>query len=333
MNEVLPQPAPKQGGTNLKKGILYGIAMIILVGLQPIIANARNMTELDAFLFATMTCIVQSAMFLPVMLVERKKLRNGLAIPETKDMASRLLHGWKRNKKLLVYIGINFGIAQILFFVAYELAGEINGALAQKSTIVFSLLFGFMVNKERITRMQVALSGALLFGLMVAITQGSFNLLELNAGTVVMMITAALWMLAHAITKRALDRHECTPVQLVFVRNGLSGMILFTAYLLFFPFVNLAYLLEMSNIASYVAMGIVYGLDLFCWYKVLGYVGVSKAGALASPTPIATAIFALLIGKMITMYHVIGMAIIIVSIFFIFKEKEKRPVEITRRVK
>ncbi|MHA1679449.1 MAG: DMT family transporter [Promethearchaeota archaeon] len=307
----------------MKKGLAYGVVMVFLVGLQPVISTQRNQAELDPWIFATMTCLIECLIFFPLVLQERKNIRKLVAIPEKAALVEPLLHGWKKNLKLLVYIGINFGVAQILFFLAFDLAGEINGALAQKTSVIFSLLFGFLVNKEKVTKLQIAFSGFLLFGLVLAITQGQFNLLEINLGVLVMMVTAAMWMLAHSITKPMLDRHESTPRQLVFVRNGLSGLILFVTYLFVFPVSNLAYLLEPENIVYFVAMGFVYGFDLFCWYKVLYYLGVSKAGIVGSPTPIATAFFMMFLGKFFTIFHFVGMVIIITSIYFIIREKDR----------
>ena len=48
--------------TRTKKGLLFGGLGIIIVGFQPIVANARPQS-LDAFIFAAMTCLVEAIMF------------------------------------------------------------------------------------------------------------------------------------------------------------------------------------------------------------------------------------------------------------------------------
>jgi drug/metabolite transporter (DMT)-like permease len=71
-------------------------------------------------------------------------------------------------------------------------------------------------------------------------------------------------------------------------------------------------------------MGAAYGAGLYCWYKTLSYLDVSKATILFSPTPIITAIFAMLfLGELFTIFHLIGLIIIIVSIVIIVKQKEE----------
>ncbi|GAF70892.1 unnamed protein product, partial [marine sediment metagenome] len=72
----------------------------------------------------------------------------------------------------------------------------------------------------------------------------------------------------------------------------------------------------------FIVMGTVYGLGLFCWYKTLSYLDVSNATIVLSPTPIVTAIFAtLILGAVITIFHLIGSAIVILSIVIIVKQK------------
>ena len=312
----------------LKQGLFYGIIIVILVGIQPIIANTRP-SELDSYIFAAMTCIVEALIFFPVMLIERrnfKSLKKGN--PEEDIALDSRLHGWKRHKPLLLYIGINFAVAQILFFVGYELAGSINGALAQKTTVIFGLLFGYLINKEHVDKIQVLFSFILLSGLTLAITEGSFNLLEFNLGVLVLLITTTLWMLAHAFTKPILDKNESTSVQLVFIRNGISGIILFSSYFLFYFLIQPVFLPEKINLFSkpinilyFLAMGVVYGFDLFCWYKLLELIGVSKGSVIVSPTPIVTAFFAIFIGEIFTIFHLVGLVIIIVSIYVIVRKK------------
>jgi len=307
---------------NLKKGLTYGVVLVFLVGLQPIIANARP-PELDSYIFAAMTCIIETIIFFPIIMIERRNFKISKEKDPNKTIEiESLLNGWKKHKLFLIYLGINFGVAQILFFLSYELAGAINGSLAQKTTVIFALLFGYIINKEPIKKYQVLFSFLLLFGVTLAITQGSFNLLEFNLGVILMLITAAIWMLGHAITKTVLDKNEATPIQLVFSRNTLSGIILFSTYFLFFPIENFNLLFNPINIFYFLAMGAVYSADLYCWYKLLTYLDVSKGSVLTSPTPIVTAFFAIFLGEIFTGFHLIGLFIIIISIYFIVREKK-----------
>ena len=306
---------------NYKKGIFFGIFEITLVGLEPIIANSRP-DVLDPYFFAATTCLVQAFLFLPLMLIERKKIKSSIEVNSTKpDENTNLLNGWKNNKLLFIYIGFNFGIAQILFFIGYSLAGAINGSITQKSIIIFALLFGFLINKEKISKTQVIFSFVLLFGLILAVTQGSFNLLEFNMGVLILIVMAILWMIAHALTKPIFDKKESTSIFVVFLRSTISGAALISTYFIFYPIENLQLLFNSENQLFILIMGCVYGFALFFWYKVLGYLGTSKGTAVTSPTPIITALFAtIILGEVFTIFHLIGSAIVILSIIIIVKK-------------
>ena len=101
--------------------------------------------------------------FFPLMLVERKRIRSNYRknLFNSSEIYS-LLYGYKKNKLLLIYLGINFAIAQILFFLAYQIAGAINGSLAQQTTIIFALLFGFLIIHEKVSKIQILFSFILL---------------------------------------------------------------------------------------------------------------------------------------------------------------------------
>jgi len=306
---------------NLKKGIIFGILGAFLIGLQPVVANARPMI-LNAFIFAAMTMIVEATLFLPLLIIERKKIRenytnNSIDIEELNS----LLNGYKRNKVILIFVGFSFGFGMFLFFLGYEIAGSINGSLAQKSALIFSLLFGFLILHEKITKKQILFSLLLFFGLLIAVTQGSFNLLEFNAGVLIIILLACLWVFTHTISKPILDRKEATAIQMVCIRNALGGLILIATYFLFFSTEYLFIFSDPMNYFWFITMGIVYGSGLFCWYKTLSYLDISKASILVSPTPIITAIFAvMLLGENFTLFQLIGTCIVMFSIYMIVRE-------------
>ncbi len=308
---------------NYVKGIIFGIFSLFLVSLQPIVALSRP-SVLDVYIFAAMTCIVETIIFFPLVLMERQKLKSRIEIePSKSDEMYLLLNGWKGNKKTLLYIGINFGIAQILFFVAYELAGAINGSLAQQTTLIFALIFGFLINHEKISKTQILFSFLLLFGLTLAVTQGNFNLLEINIGVGILMLTTMLWMLAHSITKPMFDQKKITPIQFSFIRYLLSGLFLITIYFIFFPLANISLLFDPVNVLFFIMIGVLYGFDVLFWYKSLEHIEMSKASVIVSPMPILVAFFAFIIlGESFTIFHLIGTIIIIFSITMIVRTKE-----------
>ena len=310
---------------NLKKGILCGVIGALLIGLQPIIAESRP-SEIDPFIFAAITALIEALIFFPIYIIERyriHKLNNKNQID--KETHDSLLNGWKKkgNLKLIFIIGVSFSAVPVLLFIGFDLAGSINSSLALKSEIIFTLLFGYLILKEeKISKIQILFCIFLFFGLIIAITQGSFNLLEFNIGVIIIVVNTALFSLIHTITKSAFDRNELFPTQVVFIRNLFSGTILFLIYLIIFPKENLLLLLDINNFIFFLFMSVDYGFSLLLWYKTLSYIQIGKAGIINSLTPIITSFFAIiLLGNVFTIFHLIGTAIIIISIIMIVREK------------
>jgi len=312
---------------NLKKGIICGLIAVFLIGMQPVIAISRP-SIIDPYIFAAITALLEALIFLPIFMVEIRRLNNSSKNnPSEENRINSLLNGWKKKKniKLLIVITLTFSVIPVLLYIGYDLAEPINSSLALKSEIVFALLFGHLILKEeRISKIQILFCILLVIGLVIAITEGSFNLLEFNIGVVILLISVALFTLVHAFTKSAFDRNELFPTQVGFIRNLCSGIILTLVYLVIFPKENFLLLLDFDNFIFFMLMGLDYGFSLFFWYKTISYIQIGKAGIINSLTPIVSAFFSVIfLGKTFTIFHLIGTIIIIISIIMIVREKGK----------
>ncbi len=314
---------------NIKKGLVTGFLGIIFVGLQPIIALSRP-EAVDAYISAAMTCLVETMIFFPIMVIEFKFMNSNLQNRNKhvdKNNTVHFLRGWKKNIWLLIGIGLLFALNQILFFVGYDMAGAINGSLTQKTTVFFGIIFGYLILKERVTKLQILFSLILFLGLVIAITQFSFSFANLNfeiiLGVLILLLITCLWMVGHTLTKPIFSKHEATPIQMVFIRNFISGIVLLSTYLIIFT-PDLRIFIDPVNMQFFIVMGTVYGAGLICWYKTLSYLEVSKATTLFAPTPITAAIFAtLFLGENFTFAHLVGTIIIIISIVVIVNQKKE----------
>lgn len=316
---------------NTKKGLITGCIGIIFVGLQPIVALSRP-SAIDAYLSGAMTCFIEAMIFFPIMLFElrfmnlnKQKMNN----QTNENNRFHFLRNWKKNLWLLIFIGLLFGLNQVLFFVGYDMAGAINGSLTQKTTVFFGIILGYLILKERITKIQIIFSCVLFFGLTISITQ-FFNLLDISntilMGVGILLLITFLWMVGHTLTKPMFTRNEATPIQMVFIRNFISAVILISTYLIFFtPDLNL--FIEPANLFFFLTMGAVYGSGLVCWYFTLSYLDVSKATIIFAPTPISAAIFAtIILGENFTIFHLLGTALIILSIVIIMNQKDNNKI-------
>ena len=186
------------------------------------------------------------------------------------------------------------------------------------------MLLGYLILKEKITKLQLIFSIVLFFGLTIGITQ-FFSLVKFDItiliGVVILLAISFLWMLGHTLTKPIFNKKEATPIQMVFIRNLLSGFILIFTYLIFFP-IDYKMWLDPDSLFFFLIMGTVYGSGLVCWYKTLSYLDISKATIIFAPTPIISAILAsFILGESFTIYHLIGIFLVIVSIIVIVNQK------------
>ncbi|MFX1388315.1 MAG: DMT family transporter [Promethearchaeota archaeon] len=310
---------------NTKKGLITGLIGIIFVGLQPIIAILRP-DPVDAYLSGAMTCLVEAMIFFPIMLIEFKLMNSNKQKinHESESNRAHFLKGWRNNIWLLIFIGMIFGLNQVLFFIGYSYAGAINGSLTQKTSVFFGIILGFLILKERITKLQIIFSIVLFLGLAISITQ-FFTLLDFSStiliGVGILLLITCLWMVGHTLTKSIFNRNEATPIQMVFIRNIISGVILIFTYIIFF-IPDLSIFIEPGNLLFFLAMGTVYGAGLVCWYLTLSFLDVSKATIVFAPTPITSAIFAtIILGEIFSIAHLVGTILIIISIIIIINQK------------
>jgi len=313
---------------NTKKGLITGFFGVIFVGLQPIIAISRPST-VDAYLSGAMTCLVEALIFFPIMLIEFRILNSSNQIVDKqlkKVNKVHILGDWKKNLWLLIAIGLIFGVNQVFFFIGYDMAGAINGSLAQKTTVFFSIILGYLILKERITKLQFFFSILLFLGLAISITQ-FFTLIDINLtiliGVGIILLISLMWIFGHTLTKPMFSRNEATPIQMVFIRNSISAIVLISTYLIIFT-PDLSIFSDSANFIFFLTMGSVYGSGLICWYLTLSFLDVSKATTIFAPTPIASAIFAsFILGESFTIAHFLGTILILVSIVMIMNEKKR----------
>ncbi|MFX1374196.1 MAG: DMT family transporter [Promethearchaeota archaeon] len=310
---------------NLKKGITFGSFGVVLIGLQPVISNARP-SILDPFIFAAATALIEALIFLPLYILKRRRLIQNKNNEFDPQIIESLLNGWKKKKtiNLLVMICLIFSVIPVLLYIGFEIAGAINSSLTLKSEVVFALIFGVIILKEKmISKVQIIFCIILYFGLILAITRASFNLLEFNMGVIILTISVAIFTFVHTLTKFGLNRNELFPTQIVFIRTLVSGLILFIFYICLFPVENLLLILDIENFIFILIMAVDYSLGLFLWYTTLTYLEIGKASTINSLTPIISAFFSwIILGEIFTIFHLVGTLIIIFSIYIIVKEKK-----------
>ena len=129
---------------NLKKGLIFGIICVFLIGFQPIISTLRP-TIIDTYSFSTITVVFMAIIFFPIFIVERYKLKS-LMKNESNVRTEALLNGWKkkRNVKLFIAIGIAFSIVPILLILGFLTINTCNFELKKAIVLGYSLFVYLM---------------------------------------------------------------------------------------------------------------------------------------------------------------------------------------------
>ena len=198
--------------------------------------------------------------------------------------------------------------------------------LALKTTAIFGLLYGYLLLKERITKIQVVFSLVLFFGIILAVTDGGFSVLELNFGVILILICAALWMVVHTCTKPYLSNEIATSSGLVLARNSISAVVLIGSYVLIFGD-QISVIFEPESAVLYILMGLIYGINLYCWYKMLKFLDVYFTTIIITPQIIVTVIFAIIFDPNETfspIFHTLGIVLIIGSIIIINQQAKRK---------
>ncbi|MHA1792255.1 MAG: DMT family transporter [Promethearchaeota archaeon] len=301
-----------------QKGIVFGILTLVVTSLQPIISKSRPQF-LDPYYYSFTTMLFEFLMFFLLMSIEDhfKRQKQGL------DRPSRQRPPIRSILPRLILISMIFAFALPLFYLGFDLTEAVTGMLMIKSSIIFSLIYGSLFLKERITPVQVIFSIILIFGLLLSLTEGSFSSIVFDLGALLLIIVPLMWTIGHGLTKPLLDSNQVQGNQVILVRNGLGAIVLFGLYIAFFPFSNLSWIFMPNLLGSSLLMAITYGLGHFCWYITLTNLPISKAMIIVAPTPITTGLLGwLLLSEPFGIFDILGTLIVLLSISVIMREKK-----------
>lgn len=287
-----------------------GTTLAVLAALISGIAipvNKLFVVNLDPTVFTAVRALIIGLIFLAISFYTEKSL------PRPKK---------KRNWKHLAAIAIVGGAAAfLLFFTGLQLTTAGRGAFIHKMLPFFVAIFAFLFLKEKISRKQWYTLLLMLVGLVVMFSK-SLNPAELwlnpQMGDYLILGATILWAIENTIARRAMLDDE-TNIVVSFSRMFIGGLILFGAVLLMGK-LNLLLALDLWQIVSLlVSTGILFGY-VFCWYKAIGMINVSKASLFLLLAPVVSlTIGILMFAEPIVDYQIIGSALILIGAFFVVR--------------
>ncbi|MCG7434900.1 MULTISPECIES: DMT family transporter [Lysinibacillus] len=241
---------------------------------------------------------------------------------------------WWKEKKLvppkqaivpLLLMGVT-GVAlfNIFQFLALELTTSTNAGLISTMNTISIALFSFVLLKEKITKWQLSAMVLSLFGVVLVLSKGDWQLLldfQLNTGDLWMLAAVCVWGLYSICSKWAMQ--TASPLMAT-LYAGVFGVLLllpFTSADFTFTNVNTSFILSMlyTGIISTVVC-------MVFWNIGVQKLGATTSGIFLNFNPIFTALLAyLFIGENMSWLQGIGGLIVIMGCYLFTHFKTKAP--------
>jgi len=241
---------------------------------------------------------------------------------------------WWKEKKLvppkqaivpLMLMGVT-GVAffNIFQFLALERTTSTNAGLISTMNTISIALFSFVLLKEKITKWQLSAMILSLFGVVLVLSKGDWQLLldfQFNTGDLWMLAAVCVWGLYSVCSKWAMQ--TTSPLMATFYA-GIFGVLMllpFTSTDFTFTNVNTSFILSMlyTGIISIVVC-------MVFWNIGVQKLGATTSGIFLNFNPIFTALLAyLFIGENMSWLQGIGGLIVIVGCYLFTQFKAKVP--------
>jgi len=241
---------------------------------------------------------------------------------------------WWKEKKLvppkqaivpLLLMGVT-GVAlfNIFQFLALELTTSTNAGLISTMNTISIALFSFVLLKEKITKWQLSAMVLSLFGVVLVLSKGDWQLLldfQLNTGDLWMLAAVCVWGLYSICSKWAMQTASPLMATLYAGVFGVLLLLLFTSADFTFTNVNTSFILSMlyTGIISTVVC-------MVFWNIGVQKLGATTSGIFLNFNPIFTALLAyLFIGENMSWLQGIGGLIVIMGCYLFTHFKTKAP--------
>lgn len=238
---------------------------------------------------------------------------------------------WKNNKSLWVkewkaIVALSLSglvLFNILVYLSLNYTTSVNAAIVESSTPIFALLLGFLLFKEKFTKIQ--LSGVILslIGVLSVISKGSLEVilgLSFNPGDLIMLGAMLTWSIYSIFIKQHTWK---------FPTYGGLLVMSFVAIIVLIPFSATEYQsFATVNWSTSVFSGLLYLgvfpslIALIAYNKGVSAIGPSRASIFLNLIPVFTMVGAILfLGENITWIQLIGATLVISGVIITNRKK------------
>lgn len=237
-------------------------------------------------------------------LVPMVALREGWPLPEVRRNALALA-----TMSTVGVLGFNVSL-----FYGLRLTSAVNGALIMAFNPALTVVLSALVNRESVSRRQIA--GLLLgvAGVMVVVSKGSLHVLaamSFSAGDLLMLLGSLGWAAYTVIPKRFVHGLSTMQVTGSTIAGGAALMAAFAA-------LTTPDFLEPPSLPIAAAIGFMglFGsvLAYLWWNQGIQKIGAASAAVFINLVPIFTALIGLLLGQQVSAAQVFGAALVIAGV-------------------
>ncbi|RLG19928.1 hypothetical protein DRN67_01390 [Candidatus Micrarchaeota archaeon] len=282
-------------------GRVLAFACLLLWSLSPPLAKL-GVGEVGFLSFSLFTALLTGLFAFPFMLKEKIK---------------GVRRWWKQ--LLMLYLFAYF-LFSILYFLGIESISAIQGSALLGSEVLFSLLVGAVYGKEKLGHGVLVFTLLLMLGIAVAILNGMF---ELSVSLGALFVLLAMLSLQLGFYNAADAIRECGVGTILVFGNLFQA----AATLLLFPLTStpLAFAFDPSAWLSIIIYAALPSFSAaYLWYQALKRISVYVTTAIVVPAPAVAILYSvLLLGETITTYHIIGVGLIVLSVWRIANRKHQ----------
>lgn len=284
------------------KGTMFAIFTALISGIA-IPVNKMFVIDLDPTVFTAVRGLLIGTVFLMLASFQRK--------------------GRKFKKvswKYLLAIGIiGGGIAFLLYFTGLKLTTAGRGAFLHKTLPIYTTILAFVFLKERVKSKQIVALMIMFIGT-VAIYSAKINPSSLwsnpSVGDLLVIGGTILWAVENMIARKTMIKGESNYV-VSFARMFFGSVFLFGIILLLGKVDLLLSLSSQQVVNLLISTGILFGY-VFCWYKSIKLINVSKASTLLLLAPVISLVIGVFVfGEPAPVLQLLGSGLILLGTYFV----------------
>ena len=281
-------------------GYMSALLASVLFGSVPTIAKPV-ISDINVLLLSSVAYLIAALVFTPI--AKKKK-----TLLEKKDYV------------ILVTVSIcGAAIAPYLYFLGLRQSSATDTSLLSNVEIMFTVLFGLLLFKERLKLVGFISVALVLSGVVIITTNFQFSdsLLHLNVGHFFILGSMALWSLDNNLSRIISTKIDTG--RLVQIKSSLGGLILLaTVFLLGIPFD-----IKTSQIPQVILLSAIgFGGSLYFFLQSLKRIGTIRTIMIFSLSSVFGLVFAsVFLHERISMYQASAIAIMLTGIYMINRKE------------